>query len=202
MEEPSAGELTTAAVWLWGARTRHSVQPGRSRLVARHLPGTIEQRPLAILAGSHSRSTLSRQGHCPWRTGKITIFHTPTTTRRNQNLSHSYLAPARSFGSPGQIGADLRDDRLTVAIGGRLLPRAHVAISPPPHVCEQLQRYRGFAISLTAKALPALLALRTSPAPSMTLKPSSAWVTLTPAAAAVAAHGREPPGLKANRPTG
>lgn len=57
-----------------------------------------------------------------------------------------------------QIRADLRDDRLTVTIGADS-PGGHKwAVSPPPHVCEQLLRYRGFAISLTTKALPTLLA--------------------------------------------
>jgi hypothetical protein len=56
-----------------------------------------------------------------------------------------------------QIRADLVGDRLTVTINADS-PAEHTwAIAPPPHVCEQLRRHRGFAISLTTKALPTLL---------------------------------------------
>jgi hypothetical protein len=56
-----------------------------------------------------------------------------------------------------QICADLRDDRLTVTIGADSSGGHKWAISPPPHVREQLRHYDGFALSLTTKALPTLL---------------------------------------------
>jgi hypothetical protein len=63
-----------------------------------------------------------------------------------------------------QIGADLHDDRLIVTIGADS-PGGHTwAISPPPHVREQLRHYRGFAILLTTKALPGRLAPEDLPA--------------------------------------
>lgn len=58
-----------------------------------------------------------------------------------------------------QIRADLTGDRLTVTINADSPGLAgHTwAIAPPPHVCKQLHRHRGFAISLTTKTLPTLL---------------------------------------------
>ena len=77
-----------------------------------------------------------------------------------------------------QIRADLRDDRLTVAIGADS-PGGHTwAISPPPHVCEQLRRYRGLAISLTTKALPALLAPEDLPGAFNDPEAIVGWVNL------------------------
>lgn len=80
-----------------------------------------------------------------------------------------------------QIRADLRDDRLTVTIGADS-PGGHTwAISPPPHVCEQLRHYRGFALSLTTKALPALLAPEDLPGAFGDPEAVVGWVDLTPA---------------------
>ena len=78
-----------------------------------------------------------------------------------------------------QIRADLHDDRLTVTIRADS-PGGHTwAISPPPHVCEQLRRYRGFAISLTTKALPALLTPEDLPGAFNDPEALVGWVNLT-----------------------
>ena len=80
-----------------------------------------------------------------------------------------------------QICADLRDSRLTVTIedsaGGHTW-----AVSPPPHVCEQLRRYRGFAISLTTKTLPTLLIPEDLPDAFNDPEAVIGWVDLIPPA--------------------
>ena len=71
-----------------------------------------------------------------------------------------------------RIRAALDGDRLTVAISPDT-PVGHIwSLTVPAHVCDLLRRSRGLAISLTTKALPALLIPRISPAPSPTPKPS------------------------------
>ena len=79
-----------------------------------------------------------------------------------------------------QIRVDLRDDRLTVTIGADSTGGPTWAISPPPHVREQLLRYRGFAISLTTKALPALLAPEDLPGAFNDPEAVVGWVNLAP----------------------
>jgi hypothetical protein len=78
-----------------------------------------------------------------------------------------------------QIRADLRDDRLTVTIGAGT-PGGHTwAISPPPHVREQLRHYHGFALSLTTKALPTLLTPEDLPGAFNDPEALVGWVDLT-----------------------
>ena len=79
-----------------------------------------------------------------------------------------------------QICADLRDDRLTVTIGEDSAGGHTWAVSPPPHVCEQLRRYRGFAISLTTKTLPTLLIPEDLPGAFNDPEAVIGWVDLIP----------------------
>jgi hypothetical protein len=80
-----------------------------------------------------------------------------------------------------QIRADLRDDRLTVTTGEDTAGGHTWAVSPPPHVREQLHRYRGFAISLTTKALPTLLIPEDLPGAFNDPEAVIGWVDLTAA---------------------
>ena len=54
------------------------------------------------------------------------------------------------------------------------------AVGPPPHVCEQLRRYRGFAISLTTKTLPTLLIPEDLPGAFNDPEAVIGWVDLIP----------------------
>ena len=79
-----------------------------------------------------------------------------------------------------QIHAALHDDRLTATIGEDSAGGHTWTVSPPPHVCEQLQRYRGFAISLTTKALPTLLIPEDLPGAFNDPEAVIGWVDLIP----------------------
>jgi hypothetical protein len=77
-----------------------------------------------------------------------------------------------------QIRAELSGDRLTVTVNADS-PGGHTwSIDPPPHVCEQLRRRRGFAISVTTKALPTLLTPEDLPSAFTAPEAVVGWVDL------------------------
>ncbi len=78
-----------------------------------------------------------------------------------------------------QIRAGLAGGRLTVTLNADS-PAGHTwAVDPPPHVCEQLQRCRAFAISLTTKTLPTLLSPEDLPGAFGDPEAVVGWVDLT-----------------------
>jgi hypothetical protein len=138
-------------------------------LAAAGKPGTHDF-PVMVVNPSCEQLLLEHDGAGGWRNATLDEFTA---------LS---LRPATGAIPPQtrQIRADLRDDRLTVVTIGADSPGGHTwAISPPPHVCEQLRRYRGFAISLTTKALPTLLTPEDLPGAFNDPEALVGWVDLT-----------------------
>ena len=126
--------------------------------------------PVMVINPSCEQLLLEQDGTGGWRNATLDEF------------TALGLRPATGEFPPRtrQIRADLRDDRLTVTIGADS-PGGHTwAISPPPHVCEQLRRYHGFAISLTTKALPTLLTPEDLPGAFNDPEAVIGWVDLIP----------------------
>ena len=157
--------------------------------------------PAMVVNPSCEQLLLEQDGAGGWRNATLDEF-----------AAHG-LRPATGNFPPQtrQIRADLHDDRLTVTIGADS-PTGHMwAISPPPHVCEQLRRYRGFVISLTTKALPTLLTPEDLPGAFNDPEAIVGWVELTrplrPRRPAIRLpwprppHSAETPGLEVDQAT-
>jgi hypothetical protein len=167
-------------------------------LAAAGKPGTHDF-PVMVVNPSCEQLLLEHDGAGGWRNATLDEF------------TALGLRPATGAIPPQtrQIRADLRDDRLTVTIGADS-PGGHTwVISPPPHVCEQLRRYRGFAISLTTKALPTLLTPEDLPGAFNDPEALVGWVDLTrprrPRRPAIrlpwprTSHSAETPGLEVDQ---
>jgi len=126
--------------------------------------------PVMVVNPSCEQLLLERDGTGGWRNATLDEF------------AALGLRPATGKFPPRarQIRADLRDDRLTVTTGEAAAGGHTWAVSPPPHVCEQLRRYRGFAISLTTKALPTLLIPEDLPGAFNDPEAVVGWVDLAP----------------------
>ena len=141
---------------------------GAGYLAAAETPGTHDF-PVMVINPSCEQLLLEQDSEGGWRNATLDEF------------AELGLRPATGHFPPPtrQIRADLHDDHLTVTIRADS-PGGHTwAISPPPHVREQLRHYRGFAISLTTKALPALLAPEDLPGAFNDPEALVGWVNLT-----------------------
>lgn len=85
------------------------------------------------------------------------------------------------LGADRRVLLDLGEESLGLAI--MVLP-VHVTSRSTAHVRAQLQRFRGFAISVTTKALPALLTPDDLPGAFAEPEAVTGWVDLTTATAA------------------
>jgi hypothetical protein len=131
-------------------------------------PGTHDF-PVMVVNPSCEQLLLEHDGAGGWRNATLDEF----ATLGLRPAAGNFPPPAR------QIRADLRDDRLTVTIGADP-PGVHTwAISPPPHVREQLRHYRGLALSLTTKAPPTLLTPEDLPGAFNDPEALVSWVDLT-----------------------
>lgn len=124
--------------------------------------------PVMVVNPSCEQLLLERDGTGAWRNATLDKF------------TSLGLLPATGDFPPDirQIQAELRGDHLTVTIDADSPDGHHWAISPPPLVCDQLRRYRGFAISLTTKALPALLLPEDLPGAFADPEAVTGWVSL------------------------
>jgi hypothetical protein len=124
--------------------------------------------PVMVVNPSCEQVLLERDGTGAWRNATLDEF------------TSLGLLPATGDFPPDteQIHAELRGDRLTVTVHADSPAGHHWAISAPPLVCGQLRRYRGFAISLTTKALPALLLPEDFPAAFADPEAVTGWVNL------------------------
>jgi hypothetical protein len=157
--------------------------------------------PVMVVNPSCEQLLLERDGAGGWRNATLDEFAALGLSPATGN----FPPPTRG------IRADLRDDRLTVTIGADS-PGGHTwAISPPPHVREQLRRYHGFAISLTTKTLPTLLSPEDLPGAFNDPEAIVGWVDLTraprPRRPAIrlpwprTPHPAETPGLEVDQAT-
>jgi hypothetical protein len=157
--------------------------------------------PVMVVNPSCEQLLLERDGAGGWRNATLDEFAALGLSPATGN----FPPPTR------RIRADLRDDRLTVTIGADS-PGEHTwAISPPPHVREQLRRYHGFAISLTTKTLPTLLIPEDLPGAFNDPEAIVGWVDLTraprPRRPAIrlpwprTPHSAETPGLEVDQAT-
>jgi hypothetical protein len=138
-------------------------------LTAAETPGTHDF-PVMVINPSCEQLLLERDGAEGWRNATLDEFAALGLRRATGDF------PPRTH----HVRADLRDDRLTVTIGADS-PTGHKwTISSPPHVREQLLHYRGFAISLTTKALPALLTPEGLTGAFNDPEALVGWVDLTP----------------------
>lgn len=122
--------------------------------------------PVMVVNPSCEQLLLERAGNGGWRNATLDEF------------TSLGLAPATGNLPPRipQIHAALDDGHLSVTAD---TPTRHEwAVDPPAHVCEQLRRHRGFAISLTTKALPTLLALDDLPGAFTDPEAVVGWVDL------------------------
>ena len=138
-------------------------------LPAAETPGTRDF-PVMVINPSCEQLLLEQDGAGVWRNATLDEF----TVLGLRPATGDFPPPTR------RIRADLHDDHLTVTIGADSLPGHAWAISLPPHVREQLRRYRGFAISLTTKALPGRLASEDLPGAFCDPEAVVGWVNLTP----------------------
>ena len=124
--------------------------------------------PVMVVNPSCEQLLLERDGTGGWRNATLDEF------------TSLGLCPATGDFPPDtkQIQAELRDGRLTITIGADSPASHHWAIAPPPHVCDQLRHHRGFAISLTTKALPALLTPEDLPGAFADPEAVTGWVNL------------------------
>ncbi len=137
-------------------------------LATAETPGTHDF-PVMVINPSCEQLLLEQDSADGWRNATLDEF----AELGLQPATGDFPPPTR------HIRADLHDDHLTVTIRADS-PGGHGwAISPPPHVREQLRRYRGFAISLTTKALPALLAPEDLPGAFNDPEALVGWVNLT-----------------------
>jgi hypothetical protein len=138
-------------------------------LAAAETPGTHDF-PVVVINPSCEQLLLEQDGAGGWRNATLDEFAKLGLRPANGD----FPPPTRN------IHADLRDDRLTVTIGADLPGRHKWAVTPPPHVREQLRHYHGFAISLTTKALPALLAPDDLPGAFNDPEALVGWIDMTP----------------------
>jgi len=138
-------------------------------LGARAEPGARDF-PVMVINPSCEQLLLEQDGTGGWRNATLDEF----TALGLRPATGRFPPRAR------QIRADLRDDRLTVTVGEDSAGGHAWAVSPPPHVCEQLRRYRGFAISLTTKTLPTLLIPEDLPGAFNDSEAVIGWVDLIP----------------------
>ncbi len=124
--------------------------------------------PVIVVNPSCEQLLLERDDTGAWRNATLDEF------------TSLGLLPATGDFPPcvDQIRAELRDDRLRVIINADSPASHEWAITPPPHICKQLHRHRGFAISLTTKVLPALLLPEDLPAAFADPEAVTGWVNL------------------------
>ncbi len=124
--------------------------------------------PVMVVNPSCEQLALARESARDWRNATLDEFTT------------FGLAPATDSFPPEipQIHAALCAEHLTVAVTADQPVRHEWTVDPPPHVCEQLRRHRGFAIALTTKVLPTLLLPEDLPAAFADPEAITSWVNL------------------------
>ncbi len=124
--------------------------------------------PVLVVNPSCEQLLLQRDAASTWRNATLDEFA----------LLGLRPASAKMPRRTRQIHAGLRDGRLTVTTAGAS-PDHQWAIAPPPHVCDQLRRHHGFAISVTTKLLPALVVPDDLPAAFADPEALTGWVDLS-----------------------
>jgi hypothetical protein len=124
--------------------------------------------PVMVINPSCEQLLLARQDTGSWRNATLDDF------------AALGLIPGPGKSPPliRRIQAEMSEGRLDVCVTADLPALHRWVIEPADHVCEQIGRYAGFAVAVTTKALPALLAPEELPGAFSDPEALTGWVQL------------------------
>jgi hypothetical protein len=134
-----------------------------------------------VVNPSCERLILDRDGKGCWRNATLDPF-----------VTLGLRSATTDFPSvTSQIRATLDHERLTVTV---TIAAGHHdwTLTVPQRICSQLRRYRGFAVTVTTRALPSLLLPEDLPAAIADSDALTGWVELCPHAPVTSPSPQEP----------
>jgi hypothetical protein len=166
---PSTTINQPTASFAVGCLVRPSARPSRADI------------PVLVVNPSCERLILDRDGKGCWRNATLDPF-----------VTLGLRSATTDFPSvTSQIRATLDHERLTVTV---TIAAGHHdwTLTVPQRICSQLRRYRGFAVTVTTRALPSLLLPEDLPAAIADSDALTGWVELCPHAPVTSPSPQEP----------